>query len=53
MVFPIVAGRLLDGFTAKGNVAAGYAVLFSVCAGAYVAAFVLQHLLARPSSGSN
>ncbi|MES1166359.1 MAG: MFS transporter, partial [Pseudomonadota bacterium] len=46
MIFPIMAGRLLDVFTAKGNVTAGYAVLFSICSGAYVAAFVLQHLLA-------
>ena len=44
--FPIMAGRLLDTFTAKGNVSAGYAVLFSICAGAYILAFIIQHLLA-------
>jgi ACS family hexuronate transporter-like MFS transporter len=44
--FPILAGRLLDAFTAKNNVAGGYAVLFSICAAAYLVAFVLQHLLA-------
>jgi ACS family hexuronate transporter-like MFS transporter len=44
--FPVMAGRLLDVFTAKGNVAGGYAVLFSICAGAYIVAFIVQHLLA-------
>jgi len=44
--FPVLAGRLLDSFTAKGNVSGGYAVLFSICAGAYIVAFVVQHLLA-------
>ena len=44
--FPVMAGKLLDVFTAKNNVAGGYAVLFAICAGAYLAAFVLQHFLA-------
>lgn len=44
--FPILAGRLLDAFTARGNVSGGYAVLFSICACAYVLAFIIQHLLA-------
>ncbi len=46
MLFPIMAGHLLDVFTARGNVSGGYAVLFSICAGAYLLAFFLQHLLA-------
>jgi ACS family hexuronate transporter-like MFS transporter len=41
--FPIMAGRLLDSFSDK---TAGYAVLFGICAGAYIVAFILQHLLA-------
>ena len=44
--FPIMAGRLLDTFTAKNNVSGGYALLFSICAGAYILAFIVQHLLA-------
>ena len=44
--FPILAGKLLDRFTAENNVSGGYALLFSICAGAYLLAFVLQHLLA-------
>lgn len=46
IAFPILAGRLLDIFTAKGNVSGGYAVLFAICAGAYLTAFVIQHILA-------
>ena len=44
--FPVMAGRLLDEFKSKGNISAGYAVLFSICAGAYIIAFIVQHLLA-------
>lgn len=39
MIFPIVAGRILD---ANVN---GYAVLFGFCAFAYVVAFAIHHLL--------
>jgi ACS family hexuronate transporter-like MFS transporter len=44
--FPVMAGKLLDVFTAKNNVTGGYAVLFAICAGAYIVAFILQHILA-------
>jgi ACS family hexuronate transporter-like MFS transporter len=44
MIFPILTGQLLDHF--KANPAAGYAILFSVCAFAYLPAFALNHLLA-------
>lgn len=46
MLFPIFSGRLLDNFTAAGNVTAGYTILFTICAFAYVITFVLHHLLA-------
>jgi ACS family hexuronate transporter-like MFS transporter len=46
MLFPVFSGRLLDNFTAAGNVTAGYTVLFSICAGAYVITFFLHHFLA-------
>ena len=46
MLFPIFSGRLLDNFTAAGNVTAGYTVLFTICAFAYVITFVLHHFLA-------
>lgn len=46
MLFPIFSGRLLDNFTAAGNVTAGYTILFTICAFAYVITFVFHHLLA-------
>jgi ACS family hexuronate transporter-like MFS transporter len=46
MFFPIYCGIMLDKFTAAGNVTAGYAVLFSICAFAYLVTFAVHHLLA-------
>ena len=46
MLFPVFSGRLLDIFTARGNVTAGYTVLFTICAFAYMVAFLIHHLLA-------
>ncbi|MEX2231969.1 MAG: MFS transporter [Cyclobacteriaceae bacterium] len=46
MLFPVFSGRLLDTFTASGNVTAGYTILFTICAFAYVFTFLFHHLLA-------
>jgi ACS family hexuronate transporter-like MFS transporter len=46
IAFPIYAGKLLDRFEARGDVTDGYAVLFGICASAYLVAFALSHLLA-------
>jgi MFS transporter, ACS family, hexuronate transporter len=46
MLFPVFCGRILDKFTASGDVTAGYAILFAICAFAYIAAFLIHHLLA-------
>lgn len=46
MLFPVFSGRLLDIFTARGNVTAGYTILFTICAFAYLVAFSIHHLLA-------
>jgi ACS family hexuronate transporter-like MFS transporter len=46
MLFPIFSGRLLDTFTASGNVTAGYTILFTICAFAYVLTFFFHHFLA-------
>ncbi len=46
MLFPIFCGRILDNFTAIGNVTAGYTILFTICAFAYVGTFFIHHLLA-------
>ena len=45
-LFPILTGRLLDRFTAAGDVTAGYAILFSICAFAYLVSFAIHHALA-------
>lgn len=39
------AGLLLKHFTEKGNIEAGYAILFVVCGSAYLTAWVLMHIL--------
>ncbi len=46
MLFPLFSGKLLDVFTARGDVTGGYAVLFAMCAFAYLVAFAVNHLLA-------
>jgi ACS family hexuronate transporter-like MFS transporter len=46
MMFPILTGKLLDVFKASGDVTAGYAILFTICACAYLFTFAIHHLLA-------
>jgi ACS family hexuronate transporter-like MFS transporter len=46
MIFPYVAGRLLDYYSSRAGESAGYAVLFAICPAAYAVAFVINHLLA-------
>jgi ACS family hexuronate transporter-like MFS transporter len=46
MLFPLLTGQLLDAFKASGNIKGGYELLFGICAGAYLVAFVLNHLCA-------
>jgi ACS family hexuronate transporter-like MFS transporter len=36
---------VLDQYTATGNETAGYAILFAICASAYLVSFVIHHLL--------
>jgi ACS family hexuronate transporter-like MFS transporter len=40
MIFPVVSGRVLDAFPE-----AGYGMLFGYCGGAYLLAFLINHLL--------
>ena len=46
IAFPILTGRLLDGFQATGQAAVGYGILFAIGASAYLVAFALHHALA-------
>lgn len=45
MYFPIYCGKMLDKFAAQGNITAGYAILFSICALAYLVAFAIHHAI--------
>jgi Sugar phosphate permease len=45
-IFPILTGKMLDHFGKQNNVTAGYAILFGICAFAYLVAFALNHLCA-------
>jgi MFS transporter, ACS family, hexuronate transporter len=45
ILFPWFSGKLLDQFHQAGNVTAGYAILFAICASAYIVSFVIHHLL--------
>jgi ACS family hexuronate transporter-like MFS transporter len=46
ILFPLYSGKLLDTFQARGNITAGYAVLFGICGSAYLIAFAVNHALA-------
>jgi ACS family hexuronate transporter-like MFS transporter len=46
MLFPTYCGYILDKFTARGNVTAGYAILFGICAFSYLITFAVHHWLA-------
>ena len=46
IAFPIVTGIILDRFKAQDNITGGYATVFAICAGAYLVAFAIQHVLA-------
>jgi ACS family hexuronate transporter-like MFS transporter len=45
-VFPILTGRMLDHFQARGNATPGYSILFGICSCMYLVAFGLNHLCA-------
>ena len=47
ILFPVFAGWLLDHYKkTAGGETAGYALLFGICSGVYIVAFVVNHLLA-------
>jgi ACS family hexuronate transporter-like MFS transporter len=45
-IFPILTGSMLDHFGKENNVTTGYAILFGICACAYLVAFALNHICA-------
>ncbi|WP_295116663.1 MFS transporter [uncultured Chitinophaga sp.] len=46
MLFPIFVGAMLDHYKLLGNIDAGYNILFSICAGAYIVAWLMMHFFA-------
>lgn len=46
ILFPVVTGYLLDFYKLRGNISAGYNILFVICGVVYLLAWVLIHLLA-------
>ena len=45
IAFPFFIGWILDSAKAAGNITAGYNILFTICASAYLAAWLIMHLL--------
>ena len=46
MIFPLYCGHVLDGYKARGEEGGAYGELLLICAFAYLATFVVHHLLA-------
>ncbi|TWR30970.1 MFS transporter [Mucilaginibacter pallidiroseus] len=53
ILFPIAIGWILDSAKANGNIAAGYNILFIICACAYLLAWLLMHLLVPRKAAVN
>ncbi|SFQ34712.1 MFS transporter [Parafilimonas terrae] len=45
ILFPILVGYLLDAYKSKGDIVAGYNILFIICGLAYLLAWVIIHFL--------
>jgi len=45
ILFPILIGVILETYKEAGNLTAGYNILFSLCACAYLLAWLIMHLL--------
>jgi ACS family hexuronate transporter-like MFS transporter len=45
IIFPILIGWVLETYKEAGNITAGYNIIFSICACAYLVAWFIMHLL--------
>lgn len=43
--FPILVGFILEAYKEAGHITAGYNIIFSICGGAYLLAWVIMHFL--------
>ena len=44
ILFPIFIGFILDKYKDSGNITIGYNIIFCICGGAYLLAWVVMHL---------
>ncbi|MNE65177.1 Major Facilitator Superfamily protein [compost metagenome] len=49
MIFPLVVGLVLEHYKALERLNLGYNLIFIACATAYLVAWILMRVLARPS----
>ena len=49
ILFPLLVGYLLDAYKARGNLAGGYNLLFTICGLTYLVAWTIIHFLTRES----
>ncbi|MCQ6958682.1 MFS transporter [Mucilaginibacter aquariorum] len=45
IIFPFIIGWVLETYKEAGNIIAGYNIIFSICACAYLLAWLIMHLL--------
>jgi ACS family hexuronate transporter-like MFS transporter len=45
IAFPFFIGWVLETYKEAGNITAGYNIIFSICACAYLVAWLIMHLL--------
>ena len=45
IIFPFIIGWILETYKEAGNITAGYNIIFSICACAYLLAWLIMHLL--------
>jgi ACS family hexuronate transporter-like MFS transporter len=46
-LFPMLAGTLLEYYKKTDNITAGYDILFMICGGAYLLAWLIIHLISK------
>ncbi|MEJ0081335.1 MAG: hypothetical protein WDM78_10415 [Puia sp.] len=48
ILFPFLIGIILDHFKLLGHLDMGYNIIFGICAGAYLLAWVVMQILYKP-----
>jgi ACS family hexuronate transporter-like MFS transporter len=50
ILFPFLIGIILDHFKLLGQLGTGYNIIFGICAGAYLLAWIIMQLLFKPAN---